>query len=108
MEIHAPDKPILTIKETAEDIRDNRNDLRAVRTTMEAMLEKLTDAVDGLSRRWDEAAATAVFAAPGPQYVMYNCDLATADSASHVTAQTTGALWAQTAAALDVALVRKP
>ena len=36
--------------------------------------------------------ATALFAAPGPKYVMYNYDLATPNTASHVTAQTTGAL----------------
>lgn len=132
MEIHAPDTPILTVKEAlvhlgivtvgilialsleglvewrhhralvrearaniADEIRDNQKDLRVVRGKMDGMLKKLAEAadtVDALSTHWDEASAVALFAAPGPQYVMNNYDLATPSTASHVTAQTTGAL----------------
>lgn len=178
MEIHAPDKPILTLKEAVvhlaivtvgilialslegllewrhhralarearanieDEIRDNRKDLRVVRGKMDGMLRRLSEAadtVDALSTHWDEAAATALFAAPGPKYVMDNYDLATLNTSSHTTAETTGALSymdyaeakryadiytkqemfvrqqtqsadsAQTAAALGLGLVKKP
>jgi len=178
MEIHAPDKPILTIKEAivhlaivtigilialsleglvewrhhralvqearaniADEIRDNRKDLSVVRGKMEGMLKRLgeaADTVEALSIHWDEATAVALFAAPGPKYVMYNYDLTTLNTASHTTAQTTGALSymdyaevkryahiynlqemfvrqetqsanaAQTAASLGIGLVKKP
>jgi hypothetical protein len=178
MEIHAPEKPILTVKEAiahlaivtvgilialsleglvewrhhralvreardniSAELRDNRADLRTVRGKMDGLLKKLAEAadtVDGLSSQWDESTATALFAAPGPKYVMYNYDLTTLSTASHTTAQTTGALSfmdysdvercahiyelqemfvrqqtqsadaAQTAAALGLGLVKKP
>jgi len=125
----------------ADEIRDNRKDLRVVSGKMDGMLKKLADAadtVDRLSTHWDEATAAALFAAPGPKYVMYNYDLATLNTASETTAQTTGALSymdyaeakryahiytlqemfvrqqtesagsAQTAAALGLGLVKKP
>jgi hypothetical protein len=132
MEIHAPDKPILTLKEAAvhltivtvgilialslegalewrhhralvrearanlaTELRDNRRDLQAVRSHMDAMLKKLAaaaDTVDGMLRRWDAGTAIALFATPGPAYVMYGYDIATPSTASHETAAATGAL----------------
>ena len=103
MEIHAPEKPILTVKEAiaeardniSAELRDNRADLRTVRGKMDGMLKKLAEAadtVDGLSSQWNESTGTAFFATPGPKYVMYNYDLTTLSTSSYTTAQTTGAL----------------
>jgi hypothetical protein len=132
MEIHAPDKPILTVKEAlvhlfivtigilialslegavewrhhralvrearaniADEIRDNRKDLLAVRAKMDGMLKKLADAtttVDALSEHWNAGTAAALFSTPGPGYILYNYDLVTPNTASYSTAATTGAL----------------